>query len=694
MTRALSLLALCALAPVAAAQGTKQDYDRANTVSKWTAGKVTSAKVAPNWSADGRTFWYQNAKKEFVLIDAAQGTRTVVTRDQLPKGAKPAPDAAPFDAGEGPADGALVRAAQPRRGAESPNGKWAAFTRENNVWLRDTKTREETPLSTDGTPTDPYGRVHWAPDSKKLIAIKTKAGGDRKVTLVESSPRDQLQPKASTYNYLKPGDPIPLPKPHLFDVAARKEVPVSDALFPNPWDVSHEHWSGDSKRFYFTYNQRGHTVMRLLAIDAESGAVTAVVNEECGTFFDYANKRYVHYLDDTNEALWMSERDGRNHLYLIDLATGRATNVTRGDWVVRGVDRVDPAAREVWFRALGVHPDQDPYHVHFCRTRFDGTGLTTLTDGDGTHTVEFSPDRKYLIDTYSRVDLPPAAELRRAADGKKVCALERADASELLKTGWRYPERFVAKGRDGATDIHGYIVRPSTFDPRKRYPVLEHIYAGPHDHHVRKAFSPAPYEQRMAELGFIVVKIDGMGTNWRDKAFHDVCWKNLGDSGFPDRIPWIKAAAAAHPEMDLSKGVGIYGGSAGGQSSTRALLAHGDFYTVAVSDCGCHDNRMDKIWWNELWMSWPVGPHYAEQSNVTQAHRLTGKLLLVVGELDRNVDPSSTMQVANALIKADKDFDLLVVPGGGHGAAESPYGNRKRMDFFVRHLLGVEPRSK
>jgi dipeptidyl aminopeptidase/acylaminoacyl peptidase len=187
--------------------------------------------------------------------------------------------------------------------------------------------------------------------------------------------------------------------------------------------------------------------------------------------------------------------------------------------------------------------------------------------------------------------------------------------------------------------------------------------------------------------------MDGMGTSHRSKAFHDVCWKNLGDSGFPDRIAWIRAAAAKYRELDLTR-VGIYGGSAGGQSSTRALLAHGDFYHVAVSDCGCHDNRMDKIWWNEQWMGWPIGPHYAEQSNVTQAHRLTGKLLLIVGELDRNVDPSSTMQVASALVKADKDFDLLVIPGAGHGSAETPYGRRRRADFLVRHLLGVEPRSK
>ena len=709
--RTFAFFTLLALAPLAAAQGTKDDYDRATTVGKWTAGKVTSAKVSPNWTPDGTRFWYQNAKKEFVLVDAVKGTREVVSEDKLPKDAKPVP---PKQKGFGGRDEtaevededvAFVRAMQPppRRGGESPDGKWTAFVKDNNVWLRDTKANQEAQLSKDGKADDGYGRLNWSPDSKRLIAIKTKAGGERKVTLVESSPRDQLQPLTSTYFYLKPGDPIPLPKPHLFDVETKKEIAVSDELFPNPWSVGNEHWSADGKRYYFTYNQRGHGVMRLLAIDTDSGKVTAVVNEECKTFFDYTNKLHLTYLDETNEALWMSERDGWNHLYLIDLKTGKASRVTRGEWVVRRVDRVDVKAREVWFWAMGVHADQDPYHVHLCRAKLDGTGFTALTGGDGTHmtfdqnrrpvlNVEFSPDRKFLIATYSRVDLPPVAELRRTSDGTKVCDLEKADAGALLKTGWRYPERFVSKGRDGKTDIHGYIVRPSNFDPKKKYPVVEHIYAGPHDHHVRKSFSPAPYEQRMAELGFIVVRIDGMGTNWRSKAFHDVCWKNLGDSGFPDRIAWIKAAAAKHTELDLSKGVGIFGGSAGGQSSTRALLAFGDFYTVAVSDCGCHDNRMDKSWWNEMWMSWPVGPHYAEQSNVTQAKNLKGKLMLVVGELDRNVDPASTMQVADALIKADKDFDLLVVPGGGHGAGEQPYGNRRRMDFFVRHLMGVEPR--
>jgi dipeptidyl aminopeptidase/acylaminoacyl peptidase len=245
----------------------------------------------------------------------------------------------------------------------------------------------------------------------------------------------------------------------------------------------------------------------------------------------------------------------------------------------------------------------------------------------------------------------------------------------------------VALGRDGITPIYGIIHRPAGFDPDKRYPVIESIYAGPHGAHVPKSFRTTYGQQRLTDLGFIVVQIDGMGTNWRSKAFHDVCWKNLGDAGFPDRIRWIRAAAQRYPYLDIRR-VGIYGGSAGGQNALRALLAHGDFYQVAVADCGCHDNRMDKIWWNEQWMGWPVGPHYIEQSNVTQAHRLQGKLLLMVGELDRNVDPASTMQVVKALIKADKDFDMLVIPGAGHGAAGTAYGRRRLQDFFVEHLLG------
>jgi dipeptidyl aminopeptidase/acylaminoacyl peptidase len=341
-----------------------------------------------------------------------------------------------------------------------------------------------------------------------------------------------------------------------------------------------------------------------------------------------------------------------------------------------------------------MEPGRDPYLLHYYRINFDGSGLVPLTDTDADHHVAFSDDMTYFVDTYSRVDLPTVSQLRRTRDRALVLELERADITELQKAGWKPPEVFTAKGRDGVTDIWGLIFRPSHFDPSKKYPVVENIYAGPHGSHVPKAFSAYSPSQAQAELGFIVVQIDGMGTSNRSKAFHDVAWKNLGDAGFPDRILWHKAAAAKYPSYDISR-VGIFGGSAGGQNAMGALLFHPEFYKAAVSYAGCHDNRMDKIWWNEQWMGWPIGAQYDAASNVVNASRLQGKLLLVVGELDTNVDPASTMQVVSALIKARKTFDLIVAPGENHnalrGGRNGEYGDRARFDFFVRHLLGMQP---
>jgi dipeptidyl aminopeptidase/acylaminoacyl peptidase len=434
-------------------------------------------------------------------------------------------------------------------------------------------------------------------------------------------------------------------------------------------------------------------VMRVIMVEADSGKTACIVNEECKTFFDYHSKQFLEYFDETNEIIWMSERNGWNHLYLIDSLTGKVKNeITKGQWLVRNVDEIDVKNRRVLIQTMGVNAKEDPYHIHLARVNFDGSDFKLLTEGDGTHYVQWSRSRKYFVDTYSRVDLPPVHILRKA-DGTKITELSKAHASDIEKQGWKPPERFVAKGRDGKTDIFGIITRPTNFDPKKNYPVIEYIYSGPHNHHVRKSFTPYYRMMELAELGFIVVQCDGMGTNWRSKEFHDVCWKNIADAGFPDRIAWIKSAAKKYSEMDLSRGVGIYGSSAGGQNTLAGLLAFPDFYTVGVSDCGCHDNRMDKIWWNELWMGWPLGPHYVEQSNTTNAHKLKGKLFLTVGELDTNVDPASTFQVVNALIKANKDFDFLLVPGANHGIGESTYANRRRLDFFVRHLLGVEPRK-
>jgi len=334
-------------------------------------------------------------------------------------------------------------------------------------------------------------------------------------------------------------------------------------------------------------------------------------------------------------------------------------------------------------------PGIDPYFTHLYRINFDGTGLQAFTEGNATHATSFSSDLKYFVDTYSRVDMPSVSLLRRTADGGTVTEVERGNIEPLLASGWRPPEVFISTARDGATSIWGVLLQPSNFDAAKKYPVIEYIYAGPHDSFVPKTFRPYYEMQSLAELGFIVVQIDGMGTSNRSKAFHDVSWKNLADAGFPDRILWHKAAAAKFPWYDIGN-VGIYGHSAGGQNSLAALLFHPDFYKVAVSSCGCHDNRMDKISWNEQFMGWPLGPEYIACSNSENAAKLEGKLLLSVGELDTNVDPASTMQVVAALIKANKTFDLIVLPNVGHSNG-GPYGDRKRYDFFVHHIMKSEP---
>ena len=564
---------------------------------------------------------------------------------------------------------------------------WKIDFRNNNVVAIPNGGGGEIKLTSDGTAQNLYtGPVVWNTSGTQVALFRVEPVKDREVHYIESAPKDQLQPKHSTQPYAKPGDPIEHRRVCLFDVATQKQIPVSDALFPTPWSLDRLEASADGKSFRVLYNQRGHQILRFLSIDGPTGAVRVLAEEAPKTFVDYTNKVWHQFLPEETELLWMSERDGYNHLYRIETATGKVlTQVTKGPWMVRKVDRVDVEAKQIWFTAMGIHPGQDPYYKHCCRVNFDGTGLTILTASDGSHQWEFSPDGNFLVDRWSRMDQPTVTELRSAADGKLIAKLAEGNLTALTATGWQLTERFSAKGRDGKTDIYGIICRPTNFDPSKHYPIVEKIYAGPQDFFVPKDFRLMTRDRELCELGFILVQIDGMGTNWRGKAFHDVCFKNLADSGFPDRIAWMKAAAAKHPEMDLSR-VGIYGGSAGGQNALRALIDHGDFYKAAAADCGCHDNRMDKIWWNEQWMSWPIGKEYEDCSNVVQAHKLQGHLFLTWGELDHNVDPSSSMQVVNALVKANKDFEMFVVPGADHGVGESPYLHRKRMAFFHRWL--------
>ena len=578
------------------------------------------------------------------------------------------------------------------RKTNSPDGKWIAYIKNFNVYIKSNEGKhEEFQLSFDGSEGEYYSPYFsWSPDSKKLATNKVRPNKPHLIYLIESSPTTQLQPILQSRNYLKPGDALPQNQPSLFLIAEKKQIPLSLDQIQSQYSLSNLEWRKDSRAFTFEYNQRGHQKYTIVEISA-AGTVKELVKEESKTFFSYSGKKYRYDVQDGKEIIWASERDGWNHLYLYD-GSGKVKNqITKGNWVVRNVIQVDEKERTILFEGSGMEKNQDPYFIQYYRINFDGTGLTKLTTENGNHKAYFADDFSTFIDTYSSIDKPQLTLLRDGKNGKVLKELENSNIDELLKTGWKLPEVFTAKGRDGITDIWGMIIRPSNFDPNKKYPIIEYIYAGPHDSFVPKSFATdsrgALHE--LAELGFIVVQCDGMGTSNRSKAFHDVAWKNLKDGGFPDRIAWISAAAKKYSYMDLDR-VGIFGNSAGGQSSLGALLFHPDFYKVAVSSSGCHDNRMDKMWWNEQWMGYPIGKEYAESSNVDNAYRLQGKLLLILGELDDNVDPSSTMQVINQLIKANKNFDFLMVPGMKHSLG-GDYGEHKRRDFFVKHLLGVDP---
>jgi dipeptidyl-peptidase 4 len=592
--------------------------------------------------------------------------------------------------------------ARPEPSNRSPDGRWTAQIREHNVFIRGSG-GEEIQLSADGRDDDSYGRAAWAPDSNTLIAWRVEPGDRKEVHLIRSSPEGGGRAQLESRAYALPGDKFPKFELNLFDAATGKQTKPEVDRFEHQWLWPRLQWNRDGSRFTYLQVDRGHQRLRVIEVDAKSGAARNIIDERSDTFIWTAHTEnlrlnLVNWLEKTDEIIYVSERDGWRHLYLVDIKEASIRQITKGEWVVRGIERIDEEGRQIWFSAGGMNPGQDPYFLHHYRVNLDGTGLVALTEGNGTHSIEFSPDRRYIIDTWSRADAPPVTELRRASDGTLVCKLEEADISELKAEGWMPPEPFVAKGRDGKTGIYGLIHRPRDLDPTKEYPVIESIYAGPQGSFVPKPFSPASRFASLTELGFIVVQIDGMGTANRSKAFHDVCYKNLKDGGFPDRILWIQAAARKYPYLDLSR-VGVYGNSAGGQNAAAAVLFHPEFYQAAVASCGCHDNRMDKASWNEQWMGyeppekiWSTDPEnwYSQSSNIDNAHRLQGKLFLIVGEMDTNVPPESTMRFADALIRAGKDFDLLLIPNGGHGMGGA-YGQRRMQDFFVRHLLGLEP---
>lgn len=580
---------------------------------------------------------------------------------------------------------------QADRDSVSPDRKWIALSKGGNLFVKNAASKKVDQMTTDGSMDKPYGEFSWSPDSKNVIGFLIDPKKTKEVYYVLSSVPGTTRGQLKSREYAQPGDDMTSFTPYIFSIADKKSIKVNTEKI-DFFGAPKLHWRKGSNQ-YFTYEKvdRGHQRFRVIEVDVLNGNTRNIIDEKTNTFI-YEQRIYTRYLPDTHEILWITEKDGWRHIYLVNDITGAQKLVTKGNWVVRDIDSVDTKRREIWFTASGMNAGEDPYFIHYYRIGFDGKNMVNLTPAQGNHRVVYSPDRKYYLDTYSQVNIAPVTELRQTANGVPVLTVEQMDTQGLLAAGVKLPEVFVAKGRDGKTDIWGVIYRPSNFDEAKCYPIIENIYAGPQDSFTPKSFSPLNEMQSIAELGFIVVQMDGMGTANRSKAFHDVCWKNLEDAGFPDRILWMKAMAKKYPQADTTR-VGIYGTSAGGQNSAGAVLFHPEFYKAAVSACGCHDNRIDKQWWNEQWMGYPVGPQYEQQSNITNAYKLKGNLLLIVGEADENVPPESTYRFANALIKSNKEFDLLTVPGMGHSDGGT-YGRRKKKDFFVRHLLQVEPPAR
>lgn len=597
--------------------------------------------------------------------------------------------AQPEKTGKGPGESKRLSFTKVR--AESPDGEHKVELRTGNVVLINLKKgNTETRLTTDGVEgKDGFvGPVHWSPDGRHFALWR-----ERFVPVRQYLVTDSVKQTKKPISYDKPGDDRTERIPWVFSVDGKTAGrPPADVL-PLSFATERLDWSADSQRLLSEFIKRGFTGHGVIEYDVDRRSWRRLLAEEDPKFVYSFATRYRHDLTESH-ALWLSERSGWLHLYGVDLKSGRTlAPVTSGAWVMKEVVRVDEKAGTVTFVALGRNAGENPYHQHICTVGLDGRGLVDLTPADGNHEAVFSPDRRTLVDIASKVDQAPTYTLRSALDGRTIAALGEADLAPLKKAGWSPTMPFVAKDRDGRFDIWGVVTRPHPFDPGKKYPVIENIYAGPHGSFAPRSFNWWSRLHRELSLrGFYVVQMDGRGTNNRGKEFHQSSWRNLKDGGFPDRIAWLRALAKTEPNMDLDR-VGIFGGSAGGQNTAHAMLLHGDFYKAGAADCGCYDNRIDKLWWNEQWLGYPVGPWYEENSCARYAANLRGRLFLSVGESDTNVDVKCSYDFRDALLAAGKagQIEFHVVPGANHGAGESNEMREKRARFFEAALGTPRP---
>ncbi|NNM04365.1 MAG: prolyl oligopeptidase family serine peptidase [Gemmatimonadetes bacterium] len=605
-------------------------------------------------------------------------------------------------------------------GVASPDGMKSAFIRDHNLWMRDTESGEETQLTADGVEDFGYATNNagwtksdrpvllWSPDSKKIATFQHDGRGVGMMYLVTTKVG---HPELEAWKYPLPEDSV-IFRIHrvVIDVdnpdspkVVRLEMPpdqhrstICDHIYCNG-AFSDVEWAPDGSQLAFVSSSRDHKEAQLRVADPETGVVRDVLYEREETYYESGEDMVNwHFFPEYNEVVWFSERTNWGHLYLYDLQTGELKHpITSGDgWRVLQVRHVDRENRMLYFTGSGKEPG-DPYFQYLYSVNMDGGDVRLLTPDSANHDITFSPDFEYFVDAYS-TPLDPGATVLRDMRGREVVQLQTGDILQLRAAGWQPPIPFSVKARDGVTDLYGIMFKPSHLDPAKKYPVVNYLYPGPQSGSVgSRSFSAARREhQAMAELGFVVVTVDAMGTPGRSKSFHDIYYGNMGDNGLPDQIAAIEELASRNPWMDLDR-VGIWGGSGGGFASTAGILRYPDFYKVAVSTSGNHDNRNYEDDWGEKWQglleTFADGTtNYDNQANQLVAGNLKGKLLLAHGSMDSNVPPYNTMVVVDALIAANKDFDLLLLPNRGHGLGE-PYMVRRRWDYFVEHLLGSEP---
>ena len=615
----------------------------------------------------------------------------------------------------------------------SPDGRWDLLRLDHDLVLRDVASGTTRRLTEDGTADCAYAvspdtdlqavtrRVQglasppvalWSRDSRRLITYRLDQSAVGVLPLVQSTPADgSARPVVHRLRMPLPGDEnIAQATLLIIDGASGAVRPVAadplDVPFMSPIDLGWIWWSEDGERIYFLREGRGARRLELCAAEAGTGATRSILTETAESYVEPSPllpwRSQVRTLGETGEIIWPSERDGWRHLYLVDEASGRIKRqITAGPWVVRDLIDVDPRERFVYFTAGGREAGQDPYLRQFYRASLDGSEPQLLTSADADHDVHLSPDRSCFVATHSRVDLAPISELR-STRGQSIAVLEKADLDDLFAQGFRFPERFTVKAADGVTDLHGVLYKPSDFDAARRYPVIDDMYPGPQLIRTPKPFCVAPaasfetwpgawISQSLAELGFIVINLDGRGTPLRSRAFHLASYGRLQDAGcLEDHLAALDQLARDRPFLDLSR-LGAVGHSAGGYAATRALLAFPDRHRVAVASSPDQDLMCYLGDWAEKYQGLPIDERYASQANAALAAALRGKLLLIWGELDDNVNPYGSMRFIDALVAADKDFDLLVLPGANHDLMNKPYVLRRKWDYFVRHLMGAAP---